>query len=166
MIYLGQHDAGRTGKDALFLTEGNVLHLDGSGETQTRRYGHPAVPEVLSELDRLHIRKSAGYGSGTDPFANYREVARESGVPDWMPAFMRVIEKKQRLTNWRETTVDVQEELMDIALCAVIALVMLRESSRATSQKDHGLGAGVATGDAEPPQNERDREIARNVSTR
>ena len=143
-----------------------MLHLDGSGETQTRRYGHPAVPEVLAEIDRLHVRKSAGYGSQTDPFANYRETAAETGVPDWIPPFMRVIEKKQRLRNWREASVMIEEELKDIALCAVIALVMLRESSRATGQKDHGLGAVVATGDAEPPQNERDREIARNVSTR
>lgn len=121
-----------------------MLHQDGSGETQTRRYGHPAVPEVLAELDRLHIRKSAGYGSGADPFANYRDAARDCGMPEWMPALLRVVEKKQRLRNWRETTVVVEEELLDIALCAVIALVMLRESQHAARAANHGDGQAVA----------------------
>jgi hypothetical protein len=121
-----------------------VLHLDGSGETQTRRYGHPGVPEVLAELDRLHVRKSAGYGSGSDPFANYRDAARDCGMPEWMPALLRVVEKKQRLRNWRETTVVIEEELKDIALCAVIALVMLRESQHATGTANHGAGKALA----------------------
>jgi hypothetical protein len=102
------------------------------------------VPEVLAEIDRLHVRKSAGYGSQTDPFANYRETAAETGVPDWIPPFMRVIEKKQRLRNWREASVSIEEELKDIALCAVIALVMLRESRHATGTANHGDGQAVA----------------------
>lgn len=144
MIYLVPPESGRKGTDALFLTEGIVLHLDGSGETQTRRYGHPAVPEVLAELDRLHIRKSAGYGSGSDPFANYRNAAMDCGMPEWMPALLRVVEKKQRLTNWQETTVEVEEELLDIALCAVIAVVMLRESRHGAGTANHSAGQAVA----------------------
>ena len=143
-----------------------MLHQDGSGETQTRRYGHPAVPEVLAEIDRLHVRKSAGYGSQTDPFANYRETAAETGVPDWIPPFMRVIEKKQRLRNWREASVSIEEELKDIALCAVIALVMLRESRNATSQANHGSGQAVAAGVPVATQIDGNGEISRHYSSR
>jgi hypothetical protein len=117
-----------------------MIHQDGSGETITAQHDLTAVEAVLWELADLNASKRKGYGTDADPFANYRHVAEESGVPHWLPAVQRVIEKRFRLSNWREASVNIDEELRDIALCAVIALVMYREGKQSCPTRPTGKG--------------------------
>lgn len=117
-----------------------MIHQDGSGETITAQHDLTLVEAVLWELADLNASKRKGYGTDADPFANYRHVAEESGVPHWLPAVQRVIEKRFRLSNWREASVNIDEELRDIALCAVIALVMYRQGKQSCPTRPTGKG--------------------------
>lgn len=88
---------------------------------------------LVAELGPLHDRKSRGYGTATDPYANHRRSA-EWGTPAWQSPARRIGEKMQRVRGYAklgaiESQVDLREELMDVAVLALIAVVLWEENT-------------------------------------
>ncbi len=86
--------------------------------------------ELLTELGELHDRKQADYGRDDDPFANVRSTERW-GMPAWIGAMMRANDKVHRLQsyalNGNLANEGVEDSLRDIAVYAVIALVLFEQ---------------------------------------
>lgn len=97
---------------------------------------HPSserLHELLKSLGDLHDRKQADYGTASDPFANVR-ASQEFGIPPWVGALVRLNDKIVRLKQFarrgslkNESAVD---SMMDIAVYALIALVLYEEEGR------------------------------------
>lgn len=86
--------------------------------------------ELLKLAGETHDRKSADYGSATDPFANVR-ASQEFGVEPWKGAMIRLNDKVTRLkslaNNGNLTNESAQDSFMDIAVYALIAHVLYEE---------------------------------------
>jgi hypothetical protein len=89
---------------------------------------------VLEEIKALHDRKQADYGTDEDPFANVRASER-FGIRPWVGALVRLNDKITRLQTFirkgRLMNESVEDSLMDIAVYAIIALVLYREDAAA-----------------------------------
>lgn len=82
---------------------------------------------ILSELQVLHNRKRADYGSKTDPYANVRASA-EFGIPPWIGVMVRANDKVKRIkaaatgsTMQNESIID---SFNDLAVYAIIARIL------------------------------------------
>ena len=88
--------------------------------------------ELLRELGALHDRKQLDYGKPGDPFANVR-ASGEWGVAPWIGAMIRATDKVRRLQalsrNGALYNESAEDSLRDIAVYAIIALVLLEEQS-------------------------------------
>lgn len=89
--------------------------------------------DLLVEAGEMHDRKQADYGIEGDPFYNIKQSANW-GIEPWVGAMMRADDKMGRLRsmalNGGELVNEpVEDSLMDIAVYALIALV-LRKSAR------------------------------------
>jgi hypothetical protein len=85
--------------------------------------GDPEYLELLDELRTLHVTKSAGYGTGKDPLANFMAVAAHSGQPAFVYPVLRAVEKLSRWASlYDQGRLDeLEEEHLDVAsllLCA------------------------------------------------
>jgi len=93
--------------------------------------GDPRFHGILKEMGSLHDRKQTDYGTDADPFANYRS-SEEIGIPAWKNAFMRSMEKTNRIKsfirNGRLANEGVEDAFLDLATCAIIALLEFRET--------------------------------------
>ena len=85
---------------------------------------------ILQELQSLHDKKGADYGTGDDPYANVRASER-FGIPPWVGALIRQQDKIIRLqsfiTKGHLENESVEDSLLDNAVYAIIALVLYRE---------------------------------------
>jgi hypothetical protein len=85
---------------------------------------------ILRELGRLHNQKQADYGTDSDPFANVRASER-FGIPSWVGAVIRANDKMARLQTFvrrrQLRNESVEDSLRDLAVYAVIALVLYEE---------------------------------------
>ena len=86
--------------------------------------------EILKELGELHDKKQADYGRDNDPFANVR-ASEEWGVPAWIGAMILLTDKVRRLQRFAQRgslmNEGAEDSLRDIAVYAIIALVLLEE---------------------------------------
>ncbi len=102
-------------------------------------YGGPKAPrhpnserfhELLQRMGELHDKKQADYGQGDDPFFNVR-ASTNWGVPAWVGAMVRLNDKVNRLQTFakRGTLANegVVDSMMDIAVYAIIALVLFEQ---------------------------------------
>ena len=96
---------------------------------------HPnseAFHQLLKEAGEMHDRKQADYGRGDDPFANVR-ASSDFGVPAWVGCMIRANDKMRRIqTAAQGSTLQnegVEDSLMDLAVYALIALVLFREGT-------------------------------------
>lgn len=115
------------------------LHLCGHCQREkydrfNRRHRHPASArfhEILRELGYLHDRKQSDYGKDDDPFANVRG-SEEWGVDGWIGAMVRASDKTRRLQslirNGKLENESAEDSLRDLAVYAVIALVLFEQS--------------------------------------
>jgi hypothetical protein len=98
--------------------------------------GDPRFKALVWEILQLHARKQEDYGSDTDPFANVRSSG-EFGVPPWVGALVRLNDKVTRLKNFaaRRTLANesAEDSMMDLAVYALIALILYREDNQAES---------------------------------
>lgn len=99
-----------------------------------KRAGDSRFHALLTELGELHDLKQTDYGADTDPFANVR-ASQEWGVRPWVGALVRLNDKVHRLKQFarrgflaNESAVD---SLKDIAVYALIALILLKEEQYA-----------------------------------
>lgn len=95
--------------------------------------GDPRFHAVLAELGHLHDKKQQDYGSPTDPFANFRS-GEDWGIPAWVHALLRAQEKNNRLKslhrNGRLENEPARDSFLDLAVCAIIGLVLWEESQQ------------------------------------
>lgn len=91
---------------------------------------------ILNELGELHDRKQADYGSPSDPFANVRS-SEEFGVPAWVGAVIRGNDKMSRIKSFVRRgellNESLEDSLRDLAVYAVIALVLYEERGHGTA---------------------------------
>jgi hypothetical protein len=98
--------------------------------TTRDRAGDPRFHALLKEIADLHDKKQEDYGTDGDPFANVR-ASRDFGVSPWIGAVIRLHDKVIRLKSFSRRGVlaneSVEDSLLDIAVYALIALVLYRE---------------------------------------
>jgi len=88
---------------------------------------------ILDELRELHLRKSNDYGSSSDPYANVRLAAELFQLPAWVSALIRANDKIVRLAQFARrgwlANESAEDSLMDLAVYAIIALLLYREAN-------------------------------------
>jgi hypothetical protein len=88
--------------------------------------------EKLRQIAELHAAKQADYGQGHDPFANLR-ASQEFGVEPWVGAVIRLNDKVTRIKSFIANGVlkneSVQDSLLDMAIYALIALILFEEKT-------------------------------------
>lgn len=93
--------------------------------------GDPRYHALLDDMAYLHAKKQMDYGSPGDPFANYRS-SELIDIPAWKNAFMRATEKVTRIRsfirNGKLTNEGVEDAFMDLAIGAMISLILYRET--------------------------------------
>ena len=97
---------------------------------------HPlsqAFHDKLDVIGELHDRKQADYGRDSDPFYNVKKT-EEWGIPAWVGALIRLDDKVGRLRNLSQNgealrNESVEDSLMDIAVYALISLVLYEEAT-------------------------------------
>jgi len=99
---------------------------------------HPTSQAYFDLLDRmkaLHSSKSRDYGSEHDPLANIRNGALFVGIEPWKGAMVRLSDKVTRLATFNRTGTltheGVEDNLMDLASYALLALLLYREENGA-----------------------------------
>ena len=94
---------------------------------------------LLAEVGKLHDRKQADYGNPEDPFANIRS-SKMFGVRPWVGSLIRLNDKivrLQRLCRDGELANEKAEDsMMDIAVYAIITLVLYEEEQCQTPDAD------------------------------
>ena len=95
---------------------------------------HPssaAFRQALDEVWQMHRTKSHDYGSASDPLANIRNGGEFVGIEPWRAAMVRLSDKFTRLATYNRTGKlhyeTVEDSLLDLASCALLALVLRRE---------------------------------------
>jgi len=90
-----------------------------------------AFHEAIQEIVTMHDRKSHDYGLEGDPLANVR-ASEHFGVTAWLGTIIRMNDKISRIKSFCKRgnllNESLEDSLLDIAVYAVIALVLYRES--------------------------------------
>ena len=85
---------------------------------------------IIDEIVALHNKKQQDYGREHDPFANVR-ASSDFGVPAWVGCMIRANDKMKRIQRAAsgDTLVNesLEDSLMDLAVYAIIGLVLVRE---------------------------------------
>jgi hypothetical protein len=85
---------------------------------------------LLAQIGKLHDRKQADYGRAGDPFANVR-ASQNWGIAPWLGALLRAGDKVARLQKFalagRLANEGVEDSMMDLAVYALIALILYRK---------------------------------------
>ena len=96
---------------------------------------HPKSQEfhdILATLADLHDQKQKDYGKDGDPFANVRQ-SEEWGMPAWVGCMVRANDKIKRLQTaaikGELANESAEDAFMDLAVYAVIGLVLYREDN-------------------------------------
>lgn len=109
--------------------------------TPARHPNSARFHEILKSLGDLHDRKQADYGRGEDPFANVR-ASVDFGVDPWVGAMIRLNDKIKRLQslalNGKLHNEAAEDSFKDIAVYAVIALVLFEQQYSAREAKQPG----------------------------
>ncbi len=104
------------------------IHVPGGRHPNSARFH-----DILRELGTLHDRKQRDYGKDDDPFANVR-ASSEWGMPEWVGAMLRLTDKVRRLqalrANGRLANESAEDSMRDIAVYAIIALVLFEEEAK------------------------------------
>lgn len=101
---------------------------------------------VLVEMGRLHRQKAQGYGTPDDPYYNVR-ASQEWGIPPWVGALLRATDKVRRLQSYYRrgewAYEPWQDNLLDLAVYAVIAVVMARQATGGDGDAPHHRGRAL-----------------------
>ncbi|NDD86010.1 hypothetical protein EBZ38_17260 [bacterium] len=99
------------------------------------RATHPtsqAFCDLCDQIKDMHRKKSADYGSATDPLANIRNGAEFVGIEAWRAAMVRLSDKVTRLQTYCRTGrlehEGVEDTLMDLASYSLLVLLTHREA--------------------------------------
>ena len=98
----------------------------------TKRATSEDFHAVLEQIGELHDRKQKDYGSNNDPYHNVRST-EAWGIPAHVGALMRLNDKVNRLQSYIQTgelhNEGAEDSMLDIAVYAIIALVLHREAN-------------------------------------
>jgi hypothetical protein len=87
----------------------------------------------LLDIENPHPSSRRYYGADHDPFANIRS-SMDFGTPGWIGAFIRLNDKIIRIKNFAKrrqlANESVEDSMRDIAVYALIGLVMYEEESK------------------------------------
>lgn len=94
--------------------------------------GDPRFHALLKQIGELHDKKQVDYGRTTDPFANVR-ASEAFGIAPWVGCMIRANDKMRRIQQLAQTGTlkneSVEDSLMDLAVYALIGLILYREGS-------------------------------------
>ena len=114
-----------------------------AGRLAQRHPASQAFHDACDAMKDLHDLKQADYGRQNDPFANVRGT-EEWGQPGWVGAMIRATDKMRRLQKVAQggtlANEGVEDSFMDLAVYAIIGLVLYREDQRKlnpTPQRGH-----------------------------
>ena len=92
--------------------------------------------DALIEAGLLHSSKQRDYGKDQDPFANVR-ASEDFGVPGWVGCMIRANDKMRRLQTYATkgslANEGVRDSLLDLAVYALIGLVLFEEDTNTSS---------------------------------
>jgi hypothetical protein len=95
--------------------------------------------QVLAELKAMHDKKQTDYGRTSDPFANVR-ASEDFGIAGWIGAMTRANDKMRRLQKFAAegnlANESVEDSLIDLAVYAIIGLILFREQKREQAFSD------------------------------
>jgi len=137
-----------------------------------RQYGHPEFYRILDELKELHSLKNQDYGSLSDPMRNFRTAGRliepllRPGVYVPLATALCLVAKQidavydMVASNKHGAAESLEDKLKDIAVYAVLALVLVREynGTEANSVNEEGQFVGEETLSEGPPEYSRQEE--------
>lgn len=93
--------------------------------------GHPGYLQLLRDMEELHCRKAADYGTEADPLANIR-ASSDVGIEPWRAAYMRAKDKVKRIDAYcrkgKLANEGVEDSMLDLAAYALITLLLHREA--------------------------------------
>jgi hypothetical protein len=116
-----------------------ALEIGGDVAQQPAEYAKVAEGEksrfrqLCESMANLHDKKSADYGSESDPLANIR-ASEELGIEPWKGALLRLNDKVHRLRvaakrGYLENE-SAENSFLDVAVYALIGLILYEESER------------------------------------
>lgn len=80
----------------------------------------------------MHDQKQKDYGHDHDPFANVR-ASEDFGIPGWIGCMTRANDKMKRIQKFAQgeelLNESVEDSLMDLAVYALIGLVLFRQQA-------------------------------------
>lgn len=111
-----------------------TLHIPNVKITRTRHPKSERFHAILKELGDLFDKKNQDYGADTDPFANVT-ASTDWNIPPHVGALLRMNDKVRRLQAWVRNgylaNEGAEDSMRDIAVYAIIALVLLEQSAQA-----------------------------------
>jgi hypothetical protein len=115
----------------------------------TRHPASQAFHDLCDDMKAMHDKKQKDYGREGDPFSNVR-ASEDFGIEGWVGCMVRANDKMRRLQKAAQGTTlsneGVEDSLMDLAVYAIIGLVLWRE------EQLNGAEAWDATVKREMPQ--------------
>ena len=88
--------------------------------------------QVLQRLHAFHFKKQQDYGTDGDPYANVRQ-SEDFGIASWLGAIVRLNDKITRIKSFAQrgelANESLEDSLQDIAVYAIIAMILYEEES-------------------------------------
>lgn len=111
------------------------------GKTPTSKVDrHPSSERfhaICNEMKHLHDKKQADYGRANDPFANVRS-SEDFGMPPWVGCMVRANDKMKRIQavacGSELQNEGVEDSFMDLAVYAIIGLILYQEGKNEPSK--------------------------------
>jgi hypothetical protein len=94
--------------------------------------------QIVDEIVAMHDKKQKDYGTNADPLANVRASA-DFGIEPWIGVLIRMNDKMKRLQKAARggqlANESVEDSILDIAVYAIIDLVLYRETQQPKAAK-------------------------------
>lgn len=125
-------------KDELYpnLYPQPVLPIEKKKAVTTPPSRHPSSQkfhDLCDQIKSVHDMKQADYGRTNDPFANVR-ASEDFGMPSWVGCMVRANDKMKRIQTAAKGSElkneGVEDSLIDLAVYALIGLVLYREEKK------------------------------------
>jgi len=99
------------------------------------RRGHPRFYELIDEICELHEKKNSDYAKDDNPLSNFKRAA-SLGVEPWRGVLVRMSDKWSRIEELSKGKTpqneSLRDSLIDLAVYALIDIVLLEEDSGTT----------------------------------
>lgn len=114
-------------------------------------HGHPKVYEILEEIKWLHSEKNRQYATKDDPLGNFRRTGQmiskflKPGINPSLASALALVSKQidgvyEIVGESKKNTVEgLRDKLRDIAVYAVICMVIVEEENNSNGQNSDRL---------------------------